>query len=79
MRFSVNNIAIHFNDESNTIRASYYAVVYFLTKLWYYRDPFPRKEHVYSKEDLDQQLDQFMSHTKQKRDEELNRVIQEHS
>lgn len=43
------------------------------------RDPFPRKEHVYSKEDLDQQLDQFMSHTKQKRDEELNRVIQEHS
>lgn len=44
-----------------------------------FRDLFPRKEHVYSKEDLDQQLDQFMSHTKQKRDEELNRVIQEHS
>ncbi|XP_025423249.1 uncharacterized protein LOC112692712 [Sipha flava] len=43
------------------------------------RDPFPRKEHVYSKEDLDEELDQFMSHTKQKRDEELNRVIQEHS
>lgn len=44
-----------------------------------YRDQFPRKEQVISKEDLDQQLDQFMSHTKQKRDEELNRVIQEHS
>ncbi|KAL4107636.1 hypothetical protein QTP88_017955 [Uroleucon formosanum] len=43
------------------------------------RDQFPRKEQVISKEDLDQQLDQFMSHTKQKRDEELNRVIQEHS
>lgn len=43
------------------------------------KDPFPRKEHVYSKEDLDQQLDQFMSHTKQKRDEELNKVIQEHT
>ncbi|XP_025207331.1 uncharacterized protein LOC112603116 [Melanaphis sacchari] len=43
------------------------------------RDQFPRKEQVFSKEDLDQQLDQFMSHTKQKRDEELNRVIQEHS
>lgn len=52
-----------------------------LIKQNYYfsRDPFPRKEHVYSKEDLDQQLDQYMSHTKQKRDEELNRVIQEHS
>jgi len=45
----------------------------------FYRDQFPRKEQVISKEDLDQQLDQFMSHTKQKRDEELNRVIQEHS
>ncbi|KAE9541143.1 hypothetical protein AGLY_004388 [Aphis glycines] len=43
------------------------------------RDQFPRKDHVISKEDLDQQLDQFMSHTKQKRDEELNRVIQENS
>lgn len=43
------------------------------------RDQFPRKEQAISKEDLDQQLDQFMSHTKQKRDEELNRVIQEHS
>ncbi|XP_060876796.1 uncharacterized protein LOC132949756 isoform X2 [Metopolophium dirhodum] len=43
------------------------------------RDQFPHKEQVISKEDLDQQLDQFMSHTKQKRDEELNRVIQEHS
>ncbi|XP_022174303.1 uncharacterized protein LOC111036554 [Myzus persicae] len=43
------------------------------------RDQFPRKDQVISKEDLDQQLDQFMSHTKQKRDEELNRVIQEHS
>ncbi|VVC40853.1 Hypothetical protein CINCED_3A024252 [Cinara cedri] len=43
------------------------------------KDPFPRKEQVFSKEDLDQQLDQFMSHTKQKRDEELNKVIQEHS
>ncbi|CAI6361083.1 unnamed protein product [Macrosiphum euphorbiae] len=43
------------------------------------RDQFPRKEQVISKEDLDQQLDQFMSHTKQKRDEELSRVIQEHS
>jgi len=45
----------------------------------FYRDQFPRKDQVISKEDLDQQLDQFMSHTKQKRDEELNRVIQEHS
>jgi len=45
----------------------------------FYRDQFPRKDHVISKEDLDQQLDQFMSHTKQKRDEELNRVIQENS
>lgn len=43
------------------------------------RDQFPRKDQVISKEDLDQQLDQFMSHTKQKRDEELNRVIQENS
>ncbi|XP_050440517.1 uncharacterized protein LOC126845716 [Adelges cooleyi] len=39
------------------------------------RDAFPRKEHPVSKEDLDKQLDQFMSHTKQKRDEELSRVI----
>ncbi|XP_050548913.1 uncharacterized protein LOC126910402 [Daktulosphaira vitifoliae] len=40
------------------------------------RDAFSRKSGKISKEDLDQQLDQFMSHTKQKRDEELHRVIE---